>query len=119
MISLVWQAAKAFAGGLSPRMWLIIAAVTLAALWSGYCYRAGYSAADSLWRARNLEAQIARLKADLAANEKIRKEAEADAAKSEENEIKLKELIDALQNDKSCPLSRQHIDGLRRIDESP
>jgi hypothetical protein len=103
--------------GLKGLAWLAIAAGALAfvAWLSAKLYLAGVYAE----RIRIYEETIAQIKADLAANEEIRKEAEADAAQSEQNEQKLKELIDALQNDKSCPLSREHIDGLRRIDESP
>lgn len=70
-------------------------------------------------RVKTLEAAIARIEAELAANEAVIRQAEADARDAEAEERKLKELIDALQKDKSCPLSRDHVDGVRRIDESP
>ena len=64
MIQLKW--ALGLLGGLSPRAWLIIGAVACFALWSGYCYRAGYSTADAEWEARAHAAKIARLERELA-----------------------------------------------------
>lgn len=119
MIMVIVTIARSLLGGLSLRGWAIGAAVIAAALWSGYLYNAGYSAADAKWKARNLEASLAQVRADLAANEALRRQAEADARASEQDEQRLKELIDALPRDKSCPLSRSHVDGLRRIDTAP
>ncbi|MFZ5676304.1 MAG: hypothetical protein ACOZAM_25370 [Pseudomonadota bacterium] len=70
-------------------------------------------------RVRTLEATIAQIKAALLANETVIRQAEADMRRAEEEERELKELIDALQNEKSCPLTREHVDGVRRVDESP
>lgn len=70
-------------------------------------------------RIKALEATIAQIKAALVANEAVIRQAEADVRAAEAEERKLKELIDALQNEKSCPLAREHVDGVRRIDESP
>lgn len=70
-------------------------------------------------RIRTLEATIDQIKSDLTANETVIRQAEADARAAEAEEHKLKELIDALQNDKSCPLAREHVDGVRRIDKGP
>lgn len=70
-------------------------------------------------RVRTLEVIITQIKAALLANEVVIRQAEADARNAEEEERKLKELIDALQNEKSCPLTREHVDGVRRIDGSP
>lgn len=70
-------------------------------------------------RVRTLEATLAQIEAALLANEAVIRQAEADVRDAEEEERKLKELLDALQNKKSCPLTREHIDGVRRIDESP
>lgn len=97
--------------------WLAIAAgVLIAATWFGAkMYLAGVYAE----RVKTLEATIEQIRADLAANEEVIKKAEADAADAEKEEQKLKELINALRNDKSCPLSREHVDGVRRIDQGP
>lgn len=106
--------------GLSLQTYLIIAAVVAFAVWSGYCYSVGYSNADAMWRAKNLEATIEKLKADLAANELITKEAEADADKAEAEAAKLKELLDALsKKPPSCPLTGGDVDGVSKIDGSP
>ncbi|WP_119392696.1 hypothetical protein [Taklimakanibacter lacteus] len=103
--------------GLKSAIWLFMGALGLAfAVWiSTKLYLAGvYSE-----RIRAYEAVIAQIKADLIANEVIARQAEADARAAEAEEQKLKELIDAMQSDKSCPLTREHVDGVRRIDESP
>lgn len=103
--------------GLRGWAWLGLAAGGLAfAVWlCAKLYLAGvYSE-----RIKGYEDTIAQLKADLIANEVINRQSEADARAAEENEQKLKELIDALQSDKSCPLSKSHIDSLRRIDAAP
>lgn len=70
-------------------------------------------------RVKTLEATIAQIKAALLANEAVIRQAESDARNAEEEERKLRELIDALQNERSCPITREHVDGVRRIDESP
>lgn len=105
--------------GFSLRAWLIAGAAAVFAIWSGYVYSAGYSAADAMWKAKNLEATIAQLKADLVANEEIRKDAEADADKAEADNAKLKELLDALSKKPgSCPLTDGDVDGVSKIDGS-
>ena len=60
-------------GGFSLRLYVIAAALTAFALWSGYLYGAGYSAADAMWRAKALEAQIAKLELEI----KTQKDADA------------------------------------------
>lgn len=69
----IWSLASGFFGGFSFRAWLIIAAVLAFAFWSGFCYRAGYSAADAMWQAKALEAQIEKLKLEI----KVQQEADA------------------------------------------
>jgi hypothetical protein len=59
--------------GLSLRAWMTIGAVVIAAMWSVYVYRAGYAAADAMWRAKALESKIAKLELEA----KIQAEAEA------------------------------------------
>lgn len=73
MTGAAWLAAKAVLGGVPARAWLIIGAVAAFAIWSGYVYGTGYSAADSAWRAKQLEAKIARLELEL----EIQKDADA------------------------------------------
>lgn len=81
--------------GLSMRAWLVIGAVFAFATWSFYVYGVGYSIADGLWKAKQLEAKIARLELEL----KVQKEADAteDRLRAElerENEQQ-KKVIDA------------------------
>ena len=81
--------------GLSMRAWLVIGAVVAFAAWSFYVYGVGYSLADGLWKAKQLEARIARLELEL----KVQKEADAaeDRLRAElerENEQQ-KKVIDA------------------------
>jgi hypothetical protein len=94
---------------------LTLLAFILAAGLATKLYLAGVHAE----RVRGLEATIAQIKAALLANEVVIRQAEADARDAEEEERKLKELIDALQNEKSFPLTREQVDGVRWIDESP
>ena len=103
--------------GFKGLAWLGIAAAGLVfAVWlSTRLYMAGVYAE----RIKTYEATIAQIKADLIANEIITRQAQADARAAEAEERKLKELIDALHNDRSCPLAREHVDGVRRIDEGP
>jgi uncharacterized protein HemX len=103
--------------GLKGAATLLVAllAIILAAGLATKLYLAGIHAE----RVRTLEATITQIKEALLANEVVIRQAEADARNAEEEERKLKELIDALQNEKSCPLTREHVDGVRRIDESP
>jgi uncharacterized protein HemX len=103
--------------GLKGAATLLVAllAIILAAGLATKLYLSGIHAE----RVRTLEATITQIKEALLANEAVIRLAEADARNAEEEEHKLKELIDALQNDKSCPLTREHVDGVRRIDESP
>ena len=77
MIGAALTAARAVLGGLSFRAWLIIGAVIAFAGWSGYVYSAGHAAADGAWRAKALEAKIARLELE------IEVQKEADAAEDE------------------------------------
>jgi hypothetical protein len=65
MIALLWLAAKAALGGMSGRAWAITAALAAFAAWSAVLYGAGYSAADNRWKAKALEARIARLEREL------------------------------------------------------
>ncbi len=103
--------------GLKGLAWLGLAAAGLIfAVWlSTKLYMAGVYAE----RIKAYEATIAQIKADLAANEAIRRQAEADARAAEEEEHRMKELLDALQDQKSCPLTREHVDSVRRIDAGP
>jgi hypothetical protein len=103
--------------GLQGIAWLGIAAGALVfAVWlAAKLHLAGIYAE----RIKTYEDIIARMKADLLANEIIVRQSEADVRAAEAEERKLRELIDALQSDKSCPLTREHVDGVRRIDESP
>lgn len=104
--------------GLKGLAWLALAASALSfVIWfSAKLYLAGVYAE----RIRIYESQIAQLKADLIANEVITRQSEADARAAEEEEQKLRELLDELQKSPpSCSLTREHVDGLRRIDEGP
>lgn len=90
--------------GLSGRVWLIIGAIAITALWSGYCYKAGYSAADTMWQAKALEAKIAKLELEAkiqrdsdAAEDKLRGELEA------ENEQQKKVIDEYLKELQSRP----------------
>ncbi|WP_119271414.1 hypothetical protein [Taklimakanibacter deserti] len=81
--------------GLSLRAWLAIGAVVAFAAWSFYVYGLGYSLADSLWKAKQLEAKIVRLELEL----KVQKEAdEAEdrlRAELEQENEQQKKVIDA------------------------
>lgn len=99
-------------------------ATTLIVTLSAFILAAGlatklYLAGVHAERVRTLEATIAQIEAALLANEAVIRDAEADARNAEEEERKLKELLDVLQSEKSCALTREHVDGVRRIDESP
>jgi len=94
---------------------LILSGLVLAAGLAAKLYLAGLHAE----RIKSLEATIARIKVELVANETVIRQAEIDARAAEAEERKLKELIDALQDDRSCPLTREHVDGVRRIDQGP
>jgi hypothetical protein len=59
--------------GLSMRVWLIITALTAFAVWSFHVYGIGYSVADNAWKARQLEAKVAKLELEL----KIQKDVDA------------------------------------------
>lgn len=61
-------------GGISLRTYLIAAVTTAFALWTVHWYGRGYDAADAMWRAKALEAQIEKLKIEL------QTQREADAA---------------------------------------
>lgn len=61
-------------GGLSVRAWLVLGAVTAFAIWSFYVYGVGYSVADGMWKAKQLEAKIAKLELEL----KVQKDADAE-----------------------------------------
>jgi hypothetical protein len=82
-------------GGLSMRVWLIIAALIAFAAWSVHVYGIGYAVADNMWKAKALEAKVASLELKL----KVQKD--ADVAEGElraelqrENEQQ-KKVIDA------------------------
>ncbi len=74
MIATAWLAAKALLGGFPSRVWLMAGAVIIFGIWTWQAYDAGYDKADGLWRARALEARIARLELE------IRVQTQADAA---------------------------------------
>lgn len=59
-------------GGLSMRVWLIIVALIAFAAWSLHIYGVGYAVADTLWKAKALEAKLAKLELEL----KVQKDAE-------------------------------------------
>jgi hypothetical protein len=82
-------------GGLSLRIWLIIAALVAFAAWSIHVYGIGYAVADNEWKAKALEAKLAKLELEL----KIQNDADAleDKLRAElerENEQQ-KKVIDA------------------------
>lgn len=71
-------------------------------------------------RIATYEATIAQIKADLIANEVIKRQSEADARAAEEEERKLKELLDALSKKPgTCPLTGDDVDGVSKIDGAP
>lgn len=118
MIGVAWLAAKQFLGGLSLQTWLIVGAVIAFGLWTWRVYDAGYDAADAMWKAKNLEAIIADIQAKLKANDEIRRQSDADAARAEAEADRLKKLLETMSNDKSCPLSKSHVDGIGKIDNA-
>jgi hypothetical protein len=74
------------------------------AIWSGYIYAVGYSAADAMWKAKQLEARIAKLELEL----KIERDAEAaedrlEAELEEENQRQKKVIDDYLAELNSRP----------------
>jgi hypothetical protein len=77
MIAVAWGAIKSLFGGFSLRAWLIASAVIAFGLWTWRAYGAGYDKADAMWRAKALEARIAKLELEL----KVQKQ--ADAAESQ------------------------------------
>src|SRR5262249_48733906 len=90
--------------GLSLRGHLVIAAVVCFALWSVFCYRAGYSTADTAWQAKALESKIAKLELEI----KTQREADAveDQSRAEleaENEQQKKGIDAYLDELKSRP----------------
>jgi hypothetical protein len=82
-------------GLLSMRAWLVLGAIAAFAIWSFYVYGVGYSLADGMWRARQLEAKIATLELEL----QIRKDADAEEdrlrAELEQENDEQKKAIDA------------------------
>jgi hypothetical protein len=89
-----WGLAGTILRGLSLRAYLIMAGLAVFALWSAMCYRAGYSTADTAWRARALEAKIAKLELEI----KVQKEADAAEdrmrAELDTENVRQKKLID-------------------------
>lgn len=93
-----------FLSGVSIRAWFIIGAVAIFALWSGYCYKIGYQAADAAWIAKQLEAKIAKLELEI----KTQKDADAieDKLREElaaENEQQKKVIDDFLEQNEKRP----------------
>jgi len=90
----LWGLAGSVLRGLSFRAYLIAAGLAVFALWSAFCYRAGYSAADTAWRAKALESKIAKLQLEI----QVQTEADAEEAKSraelERENDQHKEIID-------------------------
>src|SRR5262245_47883932 len=84
---------------------LTLSGLVFAAGLAAKLYMAGFNAE----RIKTLEATIARVKTELVANEAVIRQADADVRAAEAEERKLRELFDALQGDKSCPLTRQHV----------
>ena len=106
-------------GGIALKGWATLATAAAALAVGTWLATTLYLAGVHAERVKTLEDQISQIKADLIANEVIRRQAEADARAAEEEEKKLKELVDALRDHKSCPLTREHVDGVHRIDGSP
>jgi Flp pilus assembly protein TadB len=96
--------------------WLAMAAAALAFLaWlAAKIYLAGvYSE-----RIKTYEEKLADIQAKLEANDEIRRHSDADAARAEAEAERLKELLETMSNDKSCPLSKSHVDGIGKIDHA-
>lgn len=95
--------------GLSLRAWLTVGAVVIAAMWSAYCYKAGYGAADAYWMAKNLEAKIEKLEREIATQKAADEEEDKLRADLDAENAQLKKVIDdyikelAARPDK-CPL---------------
>lgn len=64
------------------------------------------------------DAIIADVQAKLKANDEIRRQSDADAARAEAEADRLKMLLETMSNDKSCPLSKSHVDGIGKIDNA-
>lgn len=104
--------------GLKGWLWLGTAMAALAAL--AWLATTLYLAGVNSERVKALEATIAAVQAKLQANDEIRRQAEADAARSEAEAEKQKELLDELRKSPpSCALAPEHVDGVRRIDRAP
>lgn len=96
------MAAKALLANLSFRVWLQGLALAAFALWSAYLLHAGYAWADAAWRAKALEAKIARLELELeiqreadAAEDRMRAEL---AAENEQQKKVIDAYLDELKN---------------------
>lgn len=94
--------------------WLVYALAALAFI--GAVYAKGRIDQAHKNEIAQLEATIAQVKADLAANEAITRQAQEDADRAEAEAEKQKELLDELRNEKSCPLTDSQIDGINKID---
>lgn len=94
--------------------WLVYALAGLAFI--GAVYAKGRIDQAHKNEIAQLEATIAQVKADLAANEAITRQAQEDADRAEAEAEKQKELLDELRNEKSCPLTDSQIDGINKID---
>jgi hypothetical protein len=81
--------------GVSMRAWLIGAALLAFAAWSVHVYGIGYAVADNAWKAKALDAKVARLEREL----KLQKDAdEAEdqlRAELEQENRQQKKVIDA------------------------
>lgn len=105
-------------GGVGIKGWLwlgtAIAALALATWLTTKIYMAGvYSE-----RIRAYEDAIADIQKKLADNDEIRRQSDADADRAEKEAERLKELLETMSNDKSCPLSKSHVDGIGKIDNA-
>lgn len=110
--------AKIGLGGVGIKGWLwlgtAIAALAFAAVLATKLYMAGvYSE-----RIKAYEDAIAAIQAKLEANDEIRRQSDADASRAEAEAERLKELLETMSNDKSCPLSKSHVDGIGKIDNA-
>lgn len=102
--------------GLKGWAWLGVAIAALGfAVWlCTTIYMAGVNAE----RVKTLTDKIAEIQAKLEANDEIRRQSDADAARAEAEADRLKVLLETMSNDKSCPLSKSHVDGVKKIDDA-
>jgi hypothetical protein len=81
--------------GLSARAWLVLGAVAAFAIWSFHVYGVGYSIADGMWKAKQLEAKIARIELELKVQEDADAEEDRLRAELEQENEQQQKVIDA------------------------